>query len=369
MAIQEQTAPDSGNGRGYVDIPAIFAGAIVAAGITVVLATFSVGLGLGSFSFDENGGISVFMLILTGLVSVVSLVAAYMLGGYIAGRMRRRSDDGATDETTARDGIHGLVVWGLGVVLSGLLAAGAVTGGVKAVGGAAGSVAEATGSVVGGTVQGAGLLAGGLASGAGQLVGGVAQGAGQAVAPTLSDMMPHGLQSNPINYISNALLRANTNQPAATPDMPAADNSDASASDVSGVLVNVVTTGEISEEDQNFLRETVAARTGLSPAEVDARVTQAVDRAKEIRAEAEQKLEEAKAQAEQLKAEAEQKIQEAKDQAAKIAEEARVTGILSAFLLAASALVAAAAAYIGAVRGGIHRDEGRIWNGLSYRRQ
>ncbi|WP_323010774.1 ATP synthase F0 subunit B [Paracoccus sp. (in: a-proteobacteria)] len=358
MAIQEQTAPDPGNGRGYVDIPAIFAGAIVAAGITVVLASFSVGLGLGSFSFDENGGISIFMLILTGLVSVVSLVAAYMLGGYIAGRMRRRNDDGATDETTARDGIHGLVVWGLGVVLSGLLAAGAVTGGVKAVGGAAGSVAEATGSVVGGTVQGAG-----------QLVGGVAQGAGQAVAPTLFDMMPHGLQSNPIDYISNALLRANTNQPAATPGMPAADNSDTSASDVSGVLVNVVTTGEISEEDQNFLRETVAARTGLSPAEVDARVTQAVDRAKEIRAEAEQKLEEAKAQAEQLKAEAEQKIQEAKDQAAKIAEEARVTGILSAFLLAASALVAAAAAYIGAVRGGIHRDEGRIWNGLSYRRQ
>lgn len=368
MAIQEQTAPDPGNGRGYVDIPAIFAGAIVAAGITVVLASFSVGLGLGSFSFDENGGISIFMLILTGLVSVVSLVAAYMLGGYIAGRMRRRSDDGATDETTARDGIHGLVVWGLGVVLSGLLAAGAVTGGVKAVGGAAGSVAEATGSVVGGT-EGAGQVAGGLVSGAGQLVGGVAQGAGQAVAPTLSDMMPHGLQSNPIDYISNALLRANTNQPATAPGMPAADNSDTSASDVSGVLVNVVTTGEISEEDQNFLRETVAARTGLSPAEVDARVTQAVDRAKEIRAEAEQKLEEAKAQAEQLKAEAEQKIQEAKDQAAKIAEEARVTGILSAFLLAASALVAAAAAYIGAVRGGIHRDEGRIWSGLSYRRQ
>ena len=40
---------------------------------------------------------------------------------------------------------------------------------------------------------------------------------------------------------------------------------------------------------------------------------------------------------------------------------------LTAFLLAASAILAAAAAYVGAVRGGRHRDEGRLWGWLSYR--
>ena len=40
----------------------------------------------------------------------------------------------------------------------------------------------------------------------------------------------------------------------------------------------------------------------------------------------------------------------------------------SAFLLAASSLVAGAAAYIGAVRGGRHRDENKLWGGLRYHR-
>ncbi|RRD24704.1 hypothetical protein ECB98_13335 [Brucellaceae bacterium VT-16-1752] len=53
---------------------------------------------------------------------------------------------------------------------------------------------------------------------------------------------------------------------------------------------------------------------------------------------------------------------------AQAAEKARITGILTAFLLAASALVAAVAAFIAAIHGGRHRDEGRIWGGLSYHR-
>lgn len=95
-------------------------------------------------------------------------------------------------------------------------------------------------------------------------------------------------------------------------------------------------------------------------------MTDAHDR--QIRAEAQQKVDEAKAELERLQTEAQQRLDEAKQQAVDAAEQARVTGILSAFLLAASALIAAAAAYIGAVRGGRDRDEGRVWGGLSYRR-
>ena len=50
-----------------------------------------------------------------------------------------------------------------------------------------------------------------------------------------------------------------------------------------------------------------------------------------------------------------------------MAESARIDAILSAFLLTAAALIAAVAAISGAVRGGRHRDEGRMFAGLSYR--
>lgn len=74
----------------YVDWAAVFAGAVVAAGLAVVFTTFAAALGLGSVSVGEDGGISMGWLIVTALFAVISLVAANWLGGYIAGRMRRR---------------------------------------------------------------------------------------------------------------------------------------------------------------------------------------------------------------------------------------------------------------------------------------
>ena len=44
-----------------------------------------------------------------------SLVASYLAGGYIAGRMRRRVESATDDEVTARDGINGLVVGASGL--------------------------------------------------------------------------------------------------------------------------------------------------------------------------------------------------------------------------------------------------------------
>lgn len=358
-----QQAALAGGERGYVDWGAILAGAAIAAGTSIVLTGFATGLGLGAISADPEEGISGFGLMLTGLFTVVSMAAAYMLGGYIAGRMRRRVDGAERDEVTARDGIHGLVVWALGMVVAGLMAFGAASSGAKAVGSAAGSAVEAAGSAVGGIAQGAGQLAGGVVSGVGQAVGGAAAGAGQAVAPALEDMMPAGLAANPVDYIQDTLLR-----PGAQPVAPPAEaDAEDIAREIGSILANVVRTGEAPSADIDYLRRVIAARTGLPPPEVDARVNEAVQRAQAIRAEAEQRLEQPRAEAERLRAEAEQRLEEAQQQAIEAAEQARVAGILTAFLLAASAILAAAAAYVGAVRGGRHRDEGRLWGWLSYR--
>lgn len=357
-----------GSDRSYLDWAAVLAGAVVATGVGIVFTGFAAALGLGSISIGADGGISLSWLVVTAFFAVISLVAANLLGGYIAGRMRRPVEAAASDEVAVRDGINGLAVWGLGIIVGAVLAAMAVTGSLRAVGSAAETAVQATGSAVGGIAQGAGQLAGGAISGAGQAIGGVAQGVGQAAAPALEDAMPAGMQANPLDYITDTLLRPDGQNPVTTLQQDVEANASDSQRQIVGILANLVRTGEISDPDRAYLRQQVAARTGLSEQEVNARVDEAVNRAQAIRDEAEKKIEAAKAQAQQLKTEAEQRLEDAKQQAADAAEKARVTGILSAFLLAASALVAAAAAYIGAVHGGRDRDNGRVWGGLSYRR-
>jgi hypothetical protein len=344
--------------RSCVDWPAIFAGSAISAGVGVVLTTFAAGLGLGSVSIDEGGEISVLWLVLTALFTVISMVGTYMLGGYIAGRMRRPAGHATRDELTIRDGISGLAVWGIGTFLTAILTLGALSGSIKAAGSVTQTAVQAAGSVIGGTAQGAGQLAGGIVSGTGAALG----GAGQAAAPTLQQMPPQGVQGNPIDYFVDRLFRVDTSAPATAGDEAAATRQ------AVAILGNLLRTGDIPQADRDWLAAQVSARTALSQSEAQTRVSQNIDAVQSVRAEAEQKVSDAQKQLDTWRSEAEQAAQQAKDQALAAAEKAQVTTILSAFLLAASALVAAAAAYIGAVHGGRHRDKGRIWGGLAYRR-
>ena len=174
--------------------------------------------------------------------------------------------------------------------------------------------------------------------------------------------MPQGLKSNPIDYFTDTLLRTDT------PALNADPNSGDFQRQASGVLSNLLSTGEISDADKAWMANQVAARTGIPPADAQNRVNQAVERVQTVRTTAQQRVDEAQKKIDELTAQAEKTVQDAKTAAADAAEKARITGILTAFLLAASSLVAAAAAYIGAVHGGRHRDEGRVWGGLSYRK-
>lgn len=349
--------------RSYVDWPAIFAGAFIASGAMAVLTAFAGGLGLSSISVDD-GDVSTIWLIITALFVIISMVGSYMLGGYITGRMRRPAGQADRNELTVRDGLNGLVVWGIGTVVSAFLALGVLSGGAKAVGSVAQTAIEATGSAVGGAVQGAGQVAGGLISGVGSAAGGIAQGAGQAAAPSIEQMLPQGLKSNPIDYFTDTLLRTDTQTTQPQGDQGAGDFQ----RQISGLLGNLLATGEISDADKTWLTNQIAARTGISQTDAQARVNQTVERVQAVRTEAQKKVDEAQKQIDDLKAQAQKALDDAKTKAADAAEKARVAGILTAFLLAASAIVSSAAAYIGAVHGGRHRDEGRIWGGLAYRR-
>ncbi|WDR07316.1 hypothetical protein PSQ90_07825 [Devosia rhodophyticola] len=89
---------------------------------------------------------------------------------------------------------------------------------------------------------------------------------------------------------------------------------------------------EVSAEDRSYLANVVAANTGLTPEEASARVDQVTAN-----------------------------VEAARQQAVDAAEAARKTGIVAAFLLAASLLVSAVGAYWAASMGGRHRDEQTVF--------
>ena len=84
------SAPSTPHDGSYVDIPAILAGTVVALGIGLIATTFGAALGLGSISAREGEAPGFGAVVLPALWIIVSMVATYMAGGYIAGRMRRR---------------------------------------------------------------------------------------------------------------------------------------------------------------------------------------------------------------------------------------------------------------------------------------
>ena len=90
----------------------IIAGAIAASALAFVLDSFGLALGLAISSASPAWRDTSFALVLlSGLYLVLVALASYGLGGYIAGRMRRRSDPSELPEF--EDGMHGLVVWGI----------------------------------------------------------------------------------------------------------------------------------------------------------------------------------------------------------------------------------------------------------------
>lgn len=119
--IKEASAPALQHEGSYVDWSSILAGAVVASGIAFVFTTFGAAVGLTMASPYDGEGSAVASLIAIGSWMLWTTVSSFMVGGYIAGRMRRRIDQVSADEVSIRDGIHGLAVWGVAILLGAVL--------------------------------------------------------------------------------------------------------------------------------------------------------------------------------------------------------------------------------------------------------
>ena len=229
------------SGISYVEWGAVFAGALAASAISFVLLTAGAAIGLSLVSPYESESYGR----LAGLVAVFWAIAvpilSFLVGGYIAGRMRSAWDVAASDEVQFRDGIHGLLVWSLSVVAGGVLAF------------LAASTAAQTSAQVAASAMG---------------------DRGAVVAPAVDTLFGASVaQAAP----------APTGEPEATRAAPAGRAAvvDADArSTVSRTLVAAAAAGQLSPARKQTLAQIVAERTGLSQAEAEKRVDQAYADAK-----------------------------------------------------------------------------------------
>jgi hypothetical protein len=105
----------------HVEWGPVFAGALAAAALSFVLLSAAASLGLSLISaypghaYAKTGGT------VAALWSLIVTIGSFMLGGYIAGRLRSSWREGGPDEVAFRDGMHGFLVWSIGIVAGSFL--------------------------------------------------------------------------------------------------------------------------------------------------------------------------------------------------------------------------------------------------------
>lgn len=225
----EPASPAGLSAASGVSWPAIFAGAVAATSISVILLLFGTGLGLSSISPWPHDGVSVATFtVLAAIWLVIVQWVSSAFGGYIAGRLRTKWTGVHTDEVFFRDTAHGFLAWGLATI----------------------------------------IVAGLLTMGSGSAL---TTGAQLASASNLTTAN---------NYYVDELFRQNAN----TDPGSVLGNADGSAAMTTGlsdkdtrsqaatILEETAVTGVVSAPDNAYLTQLVSGRTGLAPADAQLRV-------------------------------------------------------------------------------------------------
>ncbi|MCS6759084.1 MAG: hypothetical protein MO852_08750 [Candidatus Devosia euplotis] len=267
----------------YVDWPAIIAGIVLTTAISVVLISFGSAVGLNFLDFGYGTGVNP---IVVGIVAASWLlwvqISSFMAGGYLTGRLRRRHFDVNEEESDLRDGAHGLLVWGGAVILGSAIA----IGGIGAAASSAGNIAA------------------------------TASNAASNIAQGTTDNL------DPNTYFIDTMFRSN---------QPVED--DVARSETGTIFAQAaLNDGTFADADRAYLANTVAANTGIAPAEAQARVDQAIA-----------------------------SVEAAREEAIVAARIARNTTIVGSFLLVDSLLILAIGAFWSAQKGGDHRDNNSVF--------
>jgi hypothetical protein len=100
----------------------IVAGGIVAAAVSSVFLTFGTGMGLAvaspSVTWRDTSSL---LTLLGGLWLLLASLASFGLGAYLSGALRPTLHAATPHDVEFRDGVHGLLVWGLAILIGAAL--------------------------------------------------------------------------------------------------------------------------------------------------------------------------------------------------------------------------------------------------------
>jgi hypothetical protein len=249
-ALENRELPEIGNlesARSGISFAAIVGGAVAAVAATLFLVALGSALGFASASPWTVGASAASLGIGAGIWVVVTQWLSSAFGGYLTGRLRTKWAFHSSDEVFFRDTAHGFLAWALATVF--------VFGLAMSIAGGAANMAATVGA-------------------------GAAQGAAEGAA-----------DSEPMGYFVDTLFRAPPAAGAETVGSPAAgtspspvvtsrENGTEARAESGRVLARSLTT-ELTPEDRSYLGQQVAAETGLSQADAEARVDQVVTTAKQ----------------------------------------------------------------------------------------
>ena len=276
---------------------AILAGAAAAAALSLILLVLGTGLGLTSLSPYGGSGASAMALGLSAIVWVmVTQALASGMGGYLAGRLRSRWVSVHSDEVYFRDTAHGFLAWAVASLVTAAL------------------LTSAIGAIVGGAVKAGATVAGGAAT--------------SAVAAATNAQGSGADSGGPMAYFIDSMFRR---APAEAAEAPRASTESTPTAEVTRILLQAGVDKPLAADDQRYLGQLVAERTGLAQADAEKRVADTV----------------AAMQAKALEVEA-----AARD----AADKARKAGITATLWLFVSLLLGAFSASLAATWGGRERD-------------
>jgi hypothetical protein len=195
----------------HIEWGPVFAGAVAAAALSFVLLSAAASLGLSLISAYPAQSYAKSSGTIAALWSLIVVIGAFFLGGYIAGRLRSSWREGTADEVAFRDGIHGLLVWSVGILFAALIA----------------FVAALTASHAGAQVA----------------AGAAGDGALAQATDTLLRTSPTAATTAPLDR-----------------------------GDVARVLALSVANGQMSANDRSYLAQALAQRAGIPAADAEKRV-------------------------------------------------------------------------------------------------
>jgi len=216
-------------GTSYVEWSAIFAGAVLASAIVVLMTAFGSAIGLSLVSPYHGPSPAIFYVALALWVTWIT-VSSFVAGGYVTGRLRRPIDGTTPHEVQIRDGAHGLVVWAVAVVIGTSLATFSLSSAVTTM--------SLSSAIKGGVDQ--------AKSGSSSIT--------SSLAPSADRM----------GYEADALLRND--------GAPATGIVETSHQEVARILMKGAADDSLTSDDRAYLARIVSARAGLKQADAEKRV-------------------------------------------------------------------------------------------------